>query len=195
MRPGVPIPLTSHTGLPGSGKSILPMPAAEQPGGGDTSDAEHDPNGAIQMVALVEDRPITLHDLETFLNLLKHVAGPKLLRLTGLVALADDPERPLVLHAGRLAVYPVQHLATWPSQDRRTRMIAITHDLDPAILQGLFASVTGPWPDRTRIGVAMAAIAALVVVFAAGLAFALHSNAPTAVQTSSTAPSTLDRRF
>jgi len=90
MRPGVPIPLTSHTGLPGSGKSILPMPAAEQPGGGDTSDAEHDPNGAIQMVALVEDRPITLHDLETFLNLLKHVAGPKLLRLTGLVALADD---------------------------------------------------------------------------------------------------------
>jgi hypothetical protein len=195
MRPGVPIPLTSLAELPGSGNSTPPLPAAEPPGDGDTSDTEHDHNGAIQMVALVEDRPIALHDLETFLNLLKRVAGPKLLRLTGLVALADNPDRPLVLHAGRLAVYPLQRLATWPSQDRRTRMIAITHDLDPAILQGLFASVTGPSSDRTRIRVAMAAITALVVVFAAGLAFALHSNARTAVQASSTAPSTLDRRF
>src|SRR5207302_1540302 len=104
-----------------------------------------------------------LHDLETFLNLLRLAAGPKLLCLTGLVALADDPDRPLVLHAGQIA-YPLQRLATWPSEDRRTRMIAITHGLEPTTLKRLSASATGPWPDRTRIRVAMMAIAALVVV-------------------------------
>ena len=74
-------------------------------------------------------------------------------------------------------------------------MIAITHDLDPDILKRLFASVTGTSRDRTRIRVAMAAITALVVVFAAGLAFALHSNARITMEASSTAPWMQDRSF
>jgi hypothetical protein len=184
MRPGASSPATHLTVL-----------AAEQPGVGDGSDPKRHSKEAIQTVALVEDRPIALRDLETFLSLLKHAAGPKLLRLAGLVALADDPDRPLVLHTGQPAIYPLRRLATWPSDDRRTRIIAITHDLDPAILQRLFASVPGPWPDRVRLRIAMAASAALVVVFAVGLAFALHSNARTDVEASSAAPWTQDRSF
>jgi G3E family GTPase len=177
------------------GKSILPVPAVEQPGGADRSEPERQSNGAIQAVALVQDRPIALDDLETFLNLLEHAAGTKLLSLKGLVALADDPDRPLALHSGRPAIYPLRRLATWPSRDRRTRMIAITHDLDPAALQRLFTSVTRPWPDRMRLRVAMAATTALVVVFAVGLAFALHSNARITMEASSTAPWMQDRSF
>jgi hypothetical protein len=184
MRPGASSPATHLTVL-----------AAEQPGVGDESDPKRHSKEAIQTVALVEDRPIALRDLETFLSLLKHAAGPKLLRLAGLVALADDPDRPLVLHTGQPAIYPLRRLATWPSDDRRTRIIAITHDLDPAILQRLFISVTGPWPDGMRLRVAMAASAALVVVFAVGLAFALHSNARTTMEASSTAPWMQDRSF
>jgi hypothetical protein len=191
MRPGTSVTRAHLPGFLDSEKSTLQVVPAERPGDGDNSD----PKRHIQMVALVESRPIALHDLETFLNLLKHVAGPKLLRLTGLVALADDPDRPLVLSSGELTVYPLLRLATWPSEDRRTRMIAIVRDLDPATLKRLFASVTGPWPDRTRIRVAMAASAALVAVFAAGLAFALHSNARATMEASSTAPWTQNRGF
>jgi hypothetical protein len=184
MRPGTALPAVIPT-----------QPLDAQPGGANACDAECHLNDAIQTVALVEERPITLRDLETFLDLLQRMAGTKLIRLTGLVALADDPGRPLVLQPGRLAVYPLQRLANWPSQDRRTRMIAITHDLDAATLKRLFASVTGSWPDRMRIRVAMAASAALVVVLALGLAFALHSNGRTTLQASSTPPWTQDRGF
>jgi hypothetical protein len=72
-------------------------------------------------------------------------------------------------------------------------MIAITHDLDPGTLKRLFASVTDPWPDRTLIRVAIAAVAALVAVFV-GLALALHSNARTAAETASTALLTPNQR-
>jgi hypothetical protein len=46
-----------------------------------------------------------------------------------------------------------------------------------------------------RLRVAMAATAALVVVFAVGLAFALHSNARITMEASSTAPWMQDRSF
>jgi hypothetical protein len=166
-----------------------------EPPGADPSAPEWHRKGAIQTVALVADRPIALHDMETFLSLLQRVAGPKLLRLTGLVALVDDPDRPLVLHSGSPAIYPWQRLAAWPSRDRRTRMIAITRDLDPAILKRLFAAVTAPWPDRTLVRVAVAASAALVVVLALGLALALRSGARTTMEAASTAPWTQARGF
>jgi hypothetical protein len=136
---------------------------------------------------------MALHDLETFLDLLQRVAGPKLLSLTGLVALADDPGRPLVLHSGSPAIYPWQRLAAWPSGDRRTRMIAITQDLDPAILKRLFAAVTALWPDRTLMRVAVAASAALAVVLALGLGLTLRSR--TTMEAASTAPWTQARGF
>jgi Cobalamin synthesis protein cobW C-terminal domain len=194
VRPGAVLPVTVLIAVPGSRNSALGMLAAEPAGGRNACEQERHSSGGIQTVALVEERPIALHDLETFLNLLKRAVGPKLLCLTGLVALADDPDRPLVLHAGQIA-YPLQRLATWPSDDRRTRMIVITHDLEPTTLQRLFASVTGPWPDRTRIRVAMAAIAALVMVLAAGLAVALRPNASATMEASSTAPWTQDHDF
>jgi hypothetical protein len=190
VKPGAYLPAAIPTGFLGSGTS----PAREQPDA-DASAPKWHPSGAIQTVALVADRPIALHDMETFLNLLQSVAGPKLLHLTGLVALADDPGRPLVLHSGSPAIYPGQRLAAWPSEDRRTRMIAITRDLDPAILKRLFAAVTAPWPDRTLMRVAVAASAALVVVLALGLGLALRSNARTTMEASSTAPWTQARGF
>jgi hypothetical protein len=195
MRPDAALPMPTVARFPALAKSTSPAPVAVPRGGADTSAPKPRCDGEVQTVALVEDRPIALRDLETFLALLTRVAGPRLIRLTGLVALADDPGRPLVLQPGRLAVYPLQRLATWPSQDRRTRMIAITRDLDPATLQRLFASVTSPWPDRMRIRIAMVASAALVLVFALGLALVLHAGAPASVQASSTLPRTQDRGF
>ena len=195
MSPGAPMSIPTLARSPGLAKSTSTALVEVPPGGADTSDPEHRRDGEVQTVALVGAHPIALRDLEIFLDLLTRVAGPRLIRLTGLVALADDPGRPLVLQPGRLDVYPLQRLASWPSQDRRTRMIAITRDLDPATLQRLFASVTGPWPDRMRIRVAMLASAALVLVFALGLALALHAGAPPSVQASSTLPRTQDRGF
>jgi hypothetical protein len=193
MRPDAAMPMPAGARFPGLAKSTALV--AVPPDGADTSDPKHRYDGEIQTVALVGAHPIALRDLQTFLDLLTRAAGPRLIRLSGLVALADDPGRPLVLQPGRLAVYPLQRLASWPSQDRRTRMIAITHGLDPATLQRLFASVTCPWPDRMRIRIAMAASAALVLVFALGFAFALHARTPAAADAPSMSLRTQDRGF
>src|ERR1700722_12743137 len=83
MSPGASLAVTHLTGVLDCGKSTLLVPAAEGPCGADTSEADHHLNGAIQTVALVEDRPIARRDLEIFLNLLKRTAGPRLLCLAG----------------------------------------------------------------------------------------------------------------
>jgi hypothetical protein len=173
---------------------LVRAPACELPSG-NAPDPKWHSRGTIQTVALVADHPIALHDLETFLKLLRRVAGPKLLGLIGLVSLTDDPDRPLVLNSGAPAIYPLRRLARWPSGDRRTRMIAITRDLDPATLKNLFASAIGPWPDRTLLRVAMAASAALVVVLVLGLGLGLRSSARTAMEASPTAPWTQAQGF
>jgi hypothetical protein len=193
MRPGAPVPVATLARLAGSGTSSSRAPAGVLPDSTDTSDPERHSSAASQIVALVEGRPIALRDLETFLALQTRVVGPKLVCLAGLVALADDPGRPLVLQPGRAAAYPLRRLATWPSPDRRTRLIAVTHDLDPAVLQRLFATATRPWPDRMRMRIAMVASAALVVIFLAGLALALYANARTMLPTSSPPPWTQNR--
>ncbi|MEM9726596.1 MAG: GTP-binding protein, partial [Pseudomonadota bacterium] len=63
--------------------------------------------------------------LKTLLATLREMAGPDLLRLKGLVALEEDPERPLVLHGVQHLIHPITRLPRWPSEDRRSRLVLI----------------------------------------------------------------------
>ena len=46
----------------------------------------------------MHDRPVPLSAIEMFLDLLRSAHGDKLLRMKGIIELAEDPERPLVIH-------------------------------------------------------------------------------------------------
>ena len=113
---------------------------------------EHDPSRhgeTIRSHVLVRDAPISAAALTLFLDLLRHAHGPKLLRLKGLVALADDPSRPLVVHAVQHLLHPPARLERWPDEDHRTRIVLITDGLDAAFVERLFGSVCGEIaPDR-----------------------------------------------
>ena len=52
--------------------------------------------------------------------------GTRLLRLKGLVAIDEVPERPAVIHGVRHVVSAPEFLDRWPSADRRTRIVLIT---------------------------------------------------------------------
>jgi G3E family GTPase len=56
--------------------------------------------------------------------------GDDLLRVKGIVQLADDPEHPMVIHGVQHLFHPPQTLPRWPSEDRRTRIVFITRDID-----------------------------------------------------------------
>ncbi|TGD96962.1 CobW family GTP-binding protein [Methylobacterium nonmethylotrophicum] len=101
----------------------------------------HDVNrhdAAIRAFHLVSEAPVPRAAFEMFLDLLRSAHGPKLLRLKGLVALADDPGRPVVVHGVQHVVHTPAILPAWPDGDTRSRLVLIVRDLDPAFVRRLW---------------------------------------------------------
>jgi G3E family GTPase len=106
----------------------------------------HDVNrhdARIRAFCLTSDEPIRQGSLDMFLDLLRSSQGAKLLRVKGIVALAEDPDRPVVIHGVQHVVHVPAVLERWPSEDRRSRMVFIVNDLDPAYVQGLWNAFLG----------------------------------------------------
>ena len=112
----------------------------------DHDHTDHDPNrhdDHIRAFCLSSDRAMSAASLDMFLELLRAAHGPKLLRVKGVVRLAEDPERPLVLHAVQHVVHPLAQLDAWPDADRRTRLVFITRDLEEGFVKRMFDAFAG----------------------------------------------------
>lgn len=110
----------------------------------------HHHDDGIQSFSILHDRPIDPVALTMFIDLLRSAHGEKLLRMKAVVALADDPDRPLILHGVQSVFHAPERLPRWPDPaDRRTRMVLITKDLPQDFVQSLFDAFTGtPRIDR-----------------------------------------------
>lgn len=87
--------------------------------------------------------------LDLFLELMRNAYGANLLRLKGIVALADDPGRPLIVHGVQHIFHAPQRLDAWPDEDHATRMVFILKDMQPGFVEGLWNAAMGiPAPDR-----------------------------------------------
>jgi G3E family GTPase len=103
----------------------------------------------IQAFCLTSDAPIRQGSLDMFLDLLRSQKGAQLLRVKGLVALAEDPEHPVVIHGVQHVIHVPAILPKWPSDDRRSRMVFIVIDLDRAYVETLWNAFLGrPEVDR-----------------------------------------------
>jgi G3E family GTPase len=131
----------------------------------------------IRSVALLETRPVSARNLANFIDLLQTVTGPRMLRLKGLIAIDDDPERPLIIHGVQHAIY--QHrLPAWPSDDRRTRIVVITYDLDDSIVKNLFTAIAGiPARAKAQMVLTLMGLSALGFALVAGLLLIFHERA------------------
>jgi len=101
----------------------------------------HDHNrhpGGITSHCIVVDAPITPLMLGFFLDAVKMIAGPDLLRMKGLFKLTDDPERPVVAHGVQQTIHPIDRLERWPSEDTRTRIVLIGKDLKIHAMRAIF---------------------------------------------------------
>jgi G3E family GTPase len=87
--------------------------------------------------------------LDLFLELMRNAYGANLLRVKGIVALADDPARPLIVHGVQHVFHVPQRLDAWPDDDHATRMVFILKDMEPGFVEGLWNAAMGiPAPDR-----------------------------------------------
>lgn len=102
----------------------------------------------IRAFCIRHDVPLSAMALDLFVELLRGAHGPKLLRLKGIVALADDLARPIVIQGVQHVFHPPRRLPAWPDGDHATRIVFILRDLDEAFVEALWRAVTDiPSPD------------------------------------------------
>jgi len=127
----------------------------EHHGHGDHAHHHYHHDERIRVFTLASEAAIPAATLESFLDLLRSLHGAKLLRLKGIVQLAEEPDRPVVLHAVQHVMHPPARLPAWPDQDRRSRLVCVTFDLEPAVVRRLFDAFLGKpqvdAPDRAAL--------------------------------------------
>jgi G3E family GTPase len=98
----------------------------------------HDVNrhdARIRAFCITRDRPISWNALSGWLDSLASMRGDDLLRVKAIVAIADRPEQPVVLHGVQHLFHPPVLLPSWPDADRRTRIVFITRDLPQEMIE------------------------------------------------------------
>ncbi len=94
----------------------------------------------IRAFCITRERPISWSALSGWLDALATMRGDDLLRLKAIVALADRPDQPVVLHGVQHLFHPPVLLPAWPDADRRTRIVFITRDLPQAAIEESLAA-------------------------------------------------------
>lgn len=110
-------------------------------------DHSHDVNRHdrhISSFSVTTDKAIGPMQLDLFLELLQSYHGPNLLRMKGIIKLADDDQRPVVVHGVQHVLHPPERLECWPDADHRTRLVFITRDIRRDELDSLLKAFTDP---------------------------------------------------
>jgi G3E family GTPase len=96
----------------------------------------------IRSFSFSDDRAISPAGLDMFLGLMQSIHGANMLRMKGIVKVADDPLRPVVLHGVQHVFHPPARLPYWPDEDHRTRLVFIVKDIEKPMIEGLFKAFT-----------------------------------------------------
>ena len=89
----------------------------------------------MRAFSIVREAPLSREGFFAWLDLIAAMRGDDLLRVKGLVNLAGSEDRPLVIHGVQHIFHPPVYLARWPSEDRRTRIVFITRDIDQEAIE------------------------------------------------------------
>ncbi len=107
--------------------------------------ARHTPD--VTGIAIERDVPIPAAALTLFLQAIAGLCGARLLRLKGIVDIAEFPGRPTVIHGVQQRVSPSTLLGAWPAADRRTRIVLLGQGIPPhfpaRLLDAIMTEVAG----------------------------------------------------
>ena len=94
-------------------------------------------------------RPVPALALTLLIQALAEHCGPRLLRLKGLVDLAESPGRPAVIHGVQHVFSAPDYLPAWPGDDRTTRIVLIGEALPPHFAARLLDAIIAEVEDET----------------------------------------------
>jgi G3E family GTPase len=105
--------------------------------------AHHDHHGLhdrdIASFCFIREQPIAREALRLLLDALQQNLGPNLLRVKGLVHVAEEPERPAVIQGAQHLLHNLSWLERWPDEDRRSKLVFITQGFDRAEVEDMIA--------------------------------------------------------
>jgi G3E family GTPase len=102
---------------------------------GDDHDHHHLHDRDIASFCFTRDEPITREALRLLLDALQQNLGPNLLRVKGIVHVAEEPERPAVIQGAQHLLHNMSWLERWPDSDRRSKIVFITQGYDRADIE------------------------------------------------------------
>ncbi len=89
----------------------------------------HQHDDLISSFSFVRDEPVPRETLQLLLSSLEKHLGPNLLRVKGLVNVAQEPGRPAVIQGAQHLLHNLAWLPEWPDADHRTRIVFITQGI------------------------------------------------------------------
>jgi G3E family GTPase len=104
---------------------------------------DHDHHGLhdrdIASFCFVRENPIPREALRLLLDALQQNLGPNLLRVKGIVHVAEEPERPAVIQGAQQLLHNLSWLDRWPDADRRSKIVFITQGFDREEIEDMIA--------------------------------------------------------
>jgi G3E family GTPase len=107
--------------------------------GDDEQDHHHLHDRDIASFCFTRDKPIPRAALQLLLDALQQNLGPNLLRVKGIVHVAEEPDRPAVIQGAQQLLHNLTFLERWPDDDRRSRIVFITQGYDRAEVEDMIA--------------------------------------------------------
>jgi G3E family GTPase len=110
---------------------------------------DHHRHAGVHSFSLLIEGPVEWKPFAQWLEYVASLRGEDLLRLKGIVNVADKPGRPVVIHGVQHVFHPPKDLDRWPSAERRTCLVFIVRDIPQSLIERTlckFASI-----DATRI--------------------------------------------
>ena len=115
-------------------------------------------DAGVRFFAVTIDQPLDSDVLAVFLKLLMADRGTGLLRLKGIVATQDHPDRPALIDARDHLLQPLLWLPTWPTADRRGRLVFTTADTSEDWIRTLLTTLSDQFKLQTMPELQMAMV-------------------------------------
>jgi G3E family GTPase len=102
----------------------------------------HNEHSGINAFCLTFDRQINWSAFGLWFSMLLNRYGRDVLRVKGILNLSGS-RYPIAIHGVQHLVHPPVHLAAWPDDDRRSRIVFIVRGIEPAAIERSFAAFVG----------------------------------------------------
>ena len=96
----------------------------------------------IRAFSVVQRTPMSLNAFNQFMTMLMANRGADMLRVKGLLNITELPTGPIVIQGAQHVFHPPLQLESWPSADRRTRMVFITRDVSRETIEKLLGALS-----------------------------------------------------